>query len=54
MYPNLDFYVSPMLKLLDLPENMHGVINSVGRSIGWITNWIEMLIESTVKIARPR
>lgn len=53
LYPNVDFYSGIALKALGIPESMFTVIFAVGRSVGWIAHWNEM-ISSNFRIGRPR
>lgn len=53
LYPNVDFYSGIILKALGIPTSMFTVIFAVGRTIGWIAHWNEM-ISGEYKIGRPR
>src|SRR5512139_1147976 len=54
LYPNVDFYSGIVLRALGIPTNMFTVIFAVGRTIGWISQWNEMMSDSDRKIGRPR
>lgn len=54
LYPNIDFYSGVILTALDIPTSMFTPIFVIGRTIGWITQWIEFKKDKTMKIARPR
>ena len=54
LYPNVDFYSGIILKALGLPESMFTVIFAVARTVGWISQWKEMIGTETSKISRPR
>ncbi len=54
LYPNIDFYTGVILYALKIPRNMFTAIFVIGRSVGWITQWIEFKKDSNSKIARPR
>ncbi len=54
LYPNVDFYSGIVLRALGIPTNMFTVIFAVGRTIGWISQWNEMLDADDRKIGRPR
>jgi citrate synthase len=54
LYPNVDFYSGIVLRALGIPTNMFTVIFAVGRTIGWISQWNEMMDASDRKIGRPR
>jgi len=54
LYPNIDFYSGIILTALKIPREMFTPIFVIGRSIGWITQWIEFKKDPQSKIARPR
>ncbi len=54
LYPNIDFYTGIILTALQIPKTMFTPIFVIGRTVGWITQWIEFKKESSSKIARPR
>lgn len=54
LYPNVDFYSGIVLRALGIPSNMFTAIFAMGRSIGWIANWDEMISDPEQKIGRPR
>jgi citrate synthase len=54
LYPNVDFYSGIVLRALGIPTNMFTVIFAVARTIGWISQWNEMISDSDHKIGRPR
>jgi citrate synthase len=54
LYPNVDFYSGIVLRALGIPTNMFTVIFAVARTIGWISQWNEMIAEEDHKIGRPR
>ena len=54
LYPNIDFYTGIILTALQIPKNMFTPIFVIGRTVGWITQWIEFKKDPTSKIARPR
>jgi citrate synthase len=53
LYPNVDFYSGIILKALGIPTSMFTVIFAVGRTVGWIAHWKEM-ISGSYRIGRPR
>ena len=53
LYPNVDFYSGIILKAMGIPTSMFTVIFAVGRTVGWIAHWDEM-ISGSYKIGRPR
>ena len=54
LYPNIDFYTGIILTALKIPKTMFTPIFVIGRTVGWITQWIEFKKDETSKIARPR
>jgi len=54
LYPNVDFYSGIMLKAIGIPTSMFTVMFAVGRTVGWITQWKELIEEGGVRIQRPR
>ena len=54
LYPNVDFHSGLILKALGIPNNMFAVIFVIGRTPGWISQWIELKEQDAIKIVRPR
>jgi len=54
LYPNVDFYSGIIFLAMGIPMNMFTVIFAMARTIGWITQWNEMVSEPGYKIGRPR
>ncbi len=54
LYPNVDFYSGLLYEALRLPTAMFPVMFAIGRTSGWIAQWLEMIQDSEQKIARPR
>lgn len=54
LYPNIDFYSGVILTALKIQKPMFTPIFVVGRTVGWITQWIEFKKDKKAKIARPR
>jgi citrate synthase len=54
LYPNVDFYSGLLYEALHLPTQMFPVMFAIGRTSGWIAQWLEMIQDSEQKIARPR
>lgn len=54
LYPNVDFYSGIVLRALGIPVNMFTVIFAVARTVGWISQWNEMIADTDHKIVRPR
>ncbi len=53
LYPNVDFYSGIIMKAIGIPTEMFTVIFAVGRTVGWIAHWHEMISQGT-RIGRPR
>jgi citrate synthase len=54
LYPNVDFYSGIILKAMNFPVSMFTVLFAVARTVGWISQWKEMIEEPSLKIGRPR
>ena len=54
LYPNVDFYSGIMYQAMGFKPEMFTVLFAIPRTIGWLTQWQEMLADSEQKIARPR
>ncbi len=54
LYPNVDFYSGIILRAIGIPENMFTVIFALARSVGWISQWMEMVDDDQMSIGRPR
>jgi citrate synthase len=54
LYPNVDFYSGLIYEALGMPVAMFPVMFAIGRTSGWIAQWLELVQDSEQKIARPR
>jgi citrate synthase len=54
LYPNVDFYSGIVLRALGIPTSMFTAIFAVGRTVGWVSQWTEMIADPEYKIGRPR
>ena len=54
LYPNVDFYSGITLKAMGFPVSMFTVLFAVARTVGWISQWSEMIQDPQQKIGRPR
>ncbi|MBI5178026.1 MAG: citrate synthase [Nitrospinae bacterium] len=54
LYPNVDFYSGIIYKAMGIPVNMFTVLFAIARTIGWITQWKEMISDEGRVIGRPR
>lgn len=53
LYPNVDFYSGITLRAIGIPTNMFTVIFALARTVGWVSQWNEM-ISNPYRLARPR
>jgi citrate synthase len=54
LYPNVDFYSGLIYEAMGLPVDIFPVLFAIPRTVGWIAQWEEMLLDNEQKIARPR
>ena len=54
LYPNVDFYSGLIYEAMGLPVEVFPVMFAIGRTSGWIAQWLEMVEDKEQKIARPR
>ncbi len=54
LYPNVDFYSGIILKAMGFPTSMFTVLFAVARTVGWISQWKEMIEDPMQRIGRPR
>ena len=54
LYPNVDFYSGIVQKAFGIPTSMFTCIFALARTVGWMTQWEEMITDSEYKIGRPR
>ncbi|MEO9167783.1 MAG: citrate synthase [Aestuariivirga sp.] len=54
LYPNVDFYSGIILRAIGFPTSMFTVLFALARTVGWISQWKEMIAEPGQKIGRPR
>ncbi|MGK7861735.1 citrate synthase [Falsiroseomonas sp. E2-1-a4] len=54
LYPNVDFYSGIILKAMGIPTSMFTVIFAVARTVGWVSQWKEMIEDPSQRIGRPR
>jgi len=54
LYPNVDFYSGIVQKALGIPTEMFTCIFALARTVGWISQWNEMIADPDQKIGRPR
>ncbi|MBV6637505.1 MAG: citrate (Si)-synthase [Mameliella sp.] len=54
LFPNVDFYSGIILEAMGFPTSMFTPIFALSRTVGWISQWKEMLNDPQNKIGRPR
>ncbi len=54
LYPNVDFYSGIIFRAIGIPTSMFTVLFAVARTVGWISQWNEMIEDPDQKIGRPR
>jgi citrate synthase len=54
LYPNVDFYSGLIYEALGMPVEMFPVLFAIGRTSGWVAQWLEMIQDPEQKISRPR
>ena len=54
LYPNVDFYSGIILKAMGFPLSMFTALFAVSRTVGWISQWQEMIEDPEQRIGRPR
>ena len=54
LYPNVDFYSGLIYEALGMPVDMFPVLFAIGRTGGWIAQWLEMIEDPEQKSSRPR
>ena len=54
LYPNVDFYSGIIYQAMGFPVSMFPVLFAIPRTVGWLSQWVELLNDPDQKIARPR
>ncbi|MBC7277910.1 citrate synthase [Nocardioides sp.] len=54
LYPNVDFYSGLIYEALEFPPEMFTVLFAIGRTPGWLSQWLELVQDKEQKIARPK
>ena len=54
LFPNVDFYSGIILEAMGFPTSMFTPIFARSRTVGWISQWKEMIGDPQLKIGRPR
>ncbi len=54
LYPNVDFYSGIIYQAVGFRPELFTVLFAIPRTVGWLAQWQELLMDSEQKIARPR
>ncbi len=54
LYPNVDFYSGLIYQSMGFPSEMFPLLFAIPRTVGWLTQWEEMINDREQRIARPR
>ncbi len=54
LYPNVDFYSGVIFLSMGIPVSMFTVMFALARTVGWISQWNEMMGDEESRIGRPR
>ncbi len=54
LYPNVDFYSGLIYQAMGFPVELFPVLFAIPRTVGWLAQWEEMVVDREQKIARPR
>jgi citrate synthase len=54
LYPNVDFYSGLIYQAAGFPTDMFSVLFAIPRTVGWLAQWREMIVDPEQRIARPR
>ncbi len=54
LYPNVDYYSGIVQSALGIPTSLFTGIFAMARTVGWISQWKEMISDPEHRIARPR
>jgi len=54
LYPNVDFYSGLIYQAIGFKPEMFTVLFAIPRTVGWLAQWQELIVDPEQKIARPR
>ena len=54
LFTNVDFYSGIILEAMGFPTSMFTPIFALSRTVGWVSQWKEMIADPQNKIGRPR
>ena len=54
LYPNVDFYSGLIYEAMGFPTSIFTVLFAIPRTVGWLSQWMELMEDPELRIARPR
>ena len=54
LYPNVDFYSGLIYQAIGFKPEMFTVLFAIPRTVGWLAQWQELVVDPEQKISRPR
>jgi citrate synthase len=54
LYPNVDYWSGIIYEAMDIPADAFTVMFAIGRTPGWMAQWLELMNDEEFRIARPR
>jgi citrate synthase len=54
LYPNVDFYSGLIYEAMGFPTSIFTVLFAIPRTAGWLAQWMELMEDPELRIARPR
>ncbi len=54
LYPNVDFYSGLIYEAMGFPIDKFTVLFAIPRTVGWLSQWMELMEDDEFRIARPR
>jgi citrate synthase len=54
LYPNVDYWSGIIYEAMNIPPDAFTVMFAIGRTPGWMAQWLELMNDEEFKIARPR
>ncbi len=53
LYPNIDLYTGCIYEAIGIPPQMFSVMFAIGRTAGWLAQWLEMLADADQRLVHP-
>ena len=54
LYPNVDFYSGLIYEAMGFPMEAFTVLFAIPRTVGWLSQWMELMDDPEFRITRPR